>query len=456
MAFPFTLTTPTEGSFELLDASGTIVPAMGGPGGSGPPPALLVTDWWVDPVAGDNANDGLTPGTAVKTVMGGIVPKWETTAPVLPQSVTIHFLNDETPGQELISLVITMTGVGSMFSMLGEYRQVNGPTTLAAVTPKNRGGGVLLAVTLTDAFAPQAGQFVNNTDKGSRAPVYVNGGTMCQPLTSFALGAPFAPPSEDDSWAPGDACVVERPLNVNVISITVIGAGTFNCQALKWIDPSGVVGSTFSAFRSFDSGSQDTFIDWQVETLHFCTTTNLLFMTSCLELGNSELFWGETGAGDFVILGGAYQNPLGNTPGGIPAAGGIFFDSDVILAPQGVAEFGGSVLFGLVYITTPVVPIFLFGQMVTQPFFNGSNIIWGNGGIGMRQGGKAFMGFGGTWAGTWQSSGAMSIDGGGPAAAFNRVTGAWTAGININPANVDANDGLCNPVTGSAWTFLGG
>src|SRR5271169_2286487 len=69
-------------------------------------PAWLVPNWYVNWLTGNDANDGLTPATAVKTIADGIVfSKWRTNEPQLRVGITrIHVLAAEPVGAELIVL----------------------------------------------------------------------------------------------------------------------------------------------------------------------------------------------------------------------------------------------------------------------------------------------------------------------------------------------------------------
>lgn len=455
MAFPFALRVPTKGDFQLLDASGEVVPAMGADLSS---PALLVADWWVDPVAGDNANDGLTAGTAVKTVMGGLVPKWETSSPVFPQSVTIHFLNDETAGQEEISLIVTLPKEGTIFSLLGRYVPL-ATTTLLGVTAKDPAANQPLEVSLTDGFALLSGMFVRNVDKPSRALV-VNSGAppvfiMAQPLTL----APTTP-TEVDSWAPGDHVAIERPLRVNVVSLQVEGAGALSCQALSFIDPSGAAGTTACTYTALGAGP-DTFRDWTTETLygHGALSAAATY-TNCGGLLGSRCNF--AGSAPLALLGGFYTfvntavTPpwQANNPGTTLDAACVL-DLDIVLSLASTSVLAGSITMGSVCALTPGAPFLsVTGRvMLHVSALSGSNpAFYGNCGVDCLEGGKFTVQTELTFTGIYFATGFQTVDGGNTVSlAVDFTTGAWTAGVVINPANIDANHGIGNPITGSAW-----
>jgi hypothetical protein len=397
--------------------------------------------------------------------MAGIVPKWGTSNPTLPQSTTIHFLNDEAPGQEAISLAVRLPNENTAFTLLGQYRVIDGPTTLSAVTPKNRNAPQLLVVALTDGFPLVAEMFVHNTTQGSRATVYLDGGTMTQPFPALVLGSVTVPGSEDDSWAMGQTVVVERPLDVNVLDITVEGAGVIVFQALRLVDPSGSPGNTHARIvNAASSASGGSFIaDCAVETALFvsCGLTGIVWWVNTVQIPtNPEVFLSGQNGGDQVVLGGAYTEFFSSFSGGASfLGGGLILDGDVILGQTCFVT--GPATYGFVYIDESganfphqlqVGPV-----IMGDPLFFGSAATWGSADVQLSLGCKAYMSLGGLWVNTWLSSGHQLIDnGGGHASAFNTTTGIWTGNVVISAANIDANVGLCNPVTGTAWAFQSG
>jgi hypothetical protein len=190
------------------------------PGGSGgnpsvnPPASWLVSDWYVDPVNGNENNAGTTSGAPVKTIEGGIVPKWQTPSPILPQNTMIHLLNPETLGQENAVISPVMVG-GSWLAIVGTKAQV-ATFNLGTVTPKNRNTPELLASTGFTASGLAAGQLVVNTSRNNSEAwiqsISVGTAALTQPLMSMtaATGAQIVPavPNEVDTWATGDTVIV--------------------------------------------------------------------------------------------------------------------------------------------------------------------------------------------------------------------------------------------------------
>jgi hypothetical protein len=98
--------------------------AVGGAGGGDfpspvvPNPSWLQANWYVNPVTGNDSASGTSPATAVKTIVGGIVARWGTTAPTLAQNTTIFLLESETIDQEYVVLEPVLVGAVS-FAIIG-------------------------------------------------------------------------------------------------------------------------------------------------------------------------------------------------------------------------------------------------------------------------------------------------------------------------------------------------
>lgn len=463
----FLVSSNQGGNYDLALANGgdlqvqdiTTVPPAGTPG------ALLQAQWYVDPINGVETNAG-TITAPVKTVMGGIVPKWGTNEPVFPPSVPlvqINFLNDETLGQEVIVLRPTMTAIAAIFAIVGQFTQI-GTGSLGVTTPKNRAAGQRLTTLLNVATGvpPVAGQFVRNTTAGklSRAPLFSGGiGVMCQPFVPAPAAAPNAPlaPVEVDTWAAGDTVVYERPTKINLGEITATFTGNFNAagsaQAILWIlafeclDLTGAVGNSNCIFQCF--GGQGDVRNCIVDPAIISNTIGGL-SASGLSYTGSYLAstFGNAFAGATFIRGG------GNA-GSAQCAGQIAFNDDTIIGSEIDASGSGDAInLGNVYVTASLKPGAggVNGSQVT--FVNddtGSAALYGPATVQMRAGSSMSHAPGGlgpaTFVACLLNSGAITIDS--SATASQYVAGVWTAGIAITPANLDLHGGLLNPVTGT-------
>ena len=176
-------------------------------------PFWLQAAWFVDPVNGHDsaAGDAAHP---VKTIMGGIVARWGTRAPVLPQTTTITVLGDETIDQEEVVLEPILVD-GSNFVLLGTLSPVV-TFPLGAVTPKSETspGNDLGAAGFVDPSI-RVGELVVNTTRGSSAVIdalAAGTATLTQPMTNASLTTVTAlpAPAADNGWAMGDSVTVYR------------------------------------------------------------------------------------------------------------------------------------------------------------------------------------------------------------------------------------------------------
>jgi hypothetical protein len=234
--------------------------ASGNPSSVIPNPTWSQANWYVDPVAGNDGNSGLSPATAVKAITGGIIYKWGTREPILQQNTTIFLLKSETLNQEAAALAPIMV-FGSVFGIVGTPLFVT-TMVLGTVTAKNRSTPQLLTSTGFGGPGLAVGQLVINTSRGnSRAFIQaISGGTatFCQPMAqlSIADAAAFpAPcPQENDSWTTGDTVNVYTVPALNIKELNPRGGDSLNgtnggswwMQYIQVLYTSGVVGnSTF-------------------------------------------------------------------------------------------------------------------------------------------------------------------------------------------------------------------
>lgn len=188
---------------------------------------LAQTDWYVDWVNGNDLNDGLTPATAVKTIMTGIVDnKWGTNQPNLPNGTTIHLLSSQPNGAEYINLY-PRCEYGN-FAIVGTPTLV-GNVTLGVVTAKNRAANQSLAI--AGFTGKNAGQLIVNTTRGnSTSIIYSIAGdvaSLLQPVAPMTLGsstAYFPVPALHDDWTAGDVVQVYDLPHINLVDISCRGS----------------------------------------------------------------------------------------------------------------------------------------------------------------------------------------------------------------------------------------
>jgi hypothetical protein len=434
---------------------------------------LTQAAWYVDPVGGKDTNPG-TLASPVKTVMGGIVPKWGTNRPNLPQNTNITFLNSETVNQENIALDITLTDGATVFGILGAYVPHGAATTLSSVTAKNRATATRLSVHLTAPPAGLAiGQFIHNTTKGSRATIVAIAGavlTMSQPLTAAAIGNVFAVPAEDDTWAATDHVQVEIPLSINLTRLTVSAGNlditnkTPTLQALNFLDSSG--NGNGSVTLNVECGVvQDVTSAASLESqaASYVAVNFSSFLNRNFNTGQPGVFIGgfassePPGVGESSSFGPAF---LGGFIEYLIVAGFCGLDFDVQVVNANISS--GTIVAGLYYIgaalyignvsNSGLATFYGGGQLTIDELASGELIVWGPGQITLGLQSNINVSFT-TYTDSFLQTGAFALFLGNSgtslaAAAFNQVTGAITTGIEITPANIDAKGGLFWPLTG--------
>jgi len=407
-------------------------------------PALLVPTWYTDAIFGDDGNSGTSNLSPVKTVMGGIVPKWNTDSPNLPQSTSIFFLNSQTLGQEQI-IISPKMGNNANFSFLGQYVP-KGTTTIATLVPKNYSTPQILTITLTVPPAGiSPGWLIHNITRGSRATVITNtGGTlvMSQPLVANVLGI-GAIESEDDTWAITDTVIVETKLDINLRYLNLLLSTSFNSkgliQALNVLDNSGIGNSTFT----IESDGGPIFaIDWGVEAKGFFCA---------LDLTGGDAFCqnvycpNEISFGQSALLGGFCQTYIAVSKeesliDNDPVIGNIIGDSATELS-IGRAYFG----FNATNHPIAAAPLILIASHI----FTSSPIWWGTGQLFVSAGGKVGMRDTLNFVDVFKFTGGIDMDGLSTGNTYDPTTGVWTPNVAITPANLDTFKAITNPQTGS-------
>ena len=444
----------------------------------------LVTSWTVDPVNGSDLDGAGTSLSPVKTVMGGLDTKlsgqgiWH-----LPNGTKISFVNPETVNQENISLDVSL-GAGNLpFSLLGAYTAVGAATTIATLTAKNVATGTLLQVTLT-AGSPAVGQFVHNTTNASRAQIQSISGstlTLTQPLSLQTLGGSYTRPSEVNTWAAGDAIQLEQPTSINLTRLTVRrtrGPGAINLpytlQAVALLDSSG---GSFDGIATLDDPYGCSADVLSSDTLYLPSSCHVLIGLMAGP-GDGDLIQSPTvvveglaPAMQMDVDGASPFGPLffGGFIASLIATGGaqVYCDFDLQLGTGAIA--GGSTLQAFtLYIATQLyvgscspaasTQVQGPGTLVIPNFgysaFFSAGRIWGPGEPTFGQNGcSCNQNQNGTYTQQWLFTGAANVVVGPgntqtTAASWNTSTGAYTTGVAITPANLDADGGLFWPPQG--------
>lgn len=417
------------------------------------PTAWTQADWYVDWAAGNDKNPG-TPALPVKTIAGGIVAKWGTDSPELPQTTTIHLVNSQPVGAEQVVLEPTMLGQSQL--VFAGNPSVNGAAfALGAVTAKNRATNTLLQIAGFAGKTP--GQLVINPARGnSRCMILaVSGGgvaTLTQPLEPVTPGvttAYFATPAERDDWALGDVVQVYDTTTVNLIDIAAHGTETnpaYTAGAAVWFqglhipDPSGTVGT--DCFCPEFEGGYVLFSDCFVEMFGQMQPTT--FLNSCINtmFANGGQFEETYFAGGTITgtYGGFFQHQN-------------WMDGDFILDTPSSGT-------GLIY--AGFVAISAAGAMILHPGTSmevrtnqypaaTGGVLYGAGSLSL-QANSSFVRRNPTpnWV-TCLRVATLSMAGGAAGASGYIGGGLFTDGVAITPANMDVYGGLQVLPTGARF-----
>lgn len=190
-------------------------------------PYLSVAAWYIDPqnttTHASDSNSGTDSSHPLLT-WGQIISRYGTNAPLLSAGVTYNFLSGQTTGADVISTCAFQVADGGNLILQSPLPTPQQTGTLSSVVQKSRTSQQRLTVTL-GASGAAANDLIVDTTRGSRALLasLVSGDTwiVTQPLT--ALTVPPGTPSEDDTWADGDAYSVYVLPSLNVACLGVAG-----------------------------------------------------------------------------------------------------------------------------------------------------------------------------------------------------------------------------------------
>jgi len=196
-----------------------------------PNPSWSQPTWFIDPSGGNDANDGYTVSTPVKT-WAQIISRFGTYSPLLTQNTTFTFLSNHTDNTDPVIFTPYLGGTGITVIITGVLNTSNQVSTgpLSGLIAKNRNTGTLLAAALTNNPVP--GWFVHDINNDGYCWVYKNPSpnvaTLSQPMESSvsALAADNASPSEIDSTATNDIYIAYEPIHVNIMQITTQSSGS--------------------------------------------------------------------------------------------------------------------------------------------------------------------------------------------------------------------------------------
>jgi hypothetical protein len=379
-------------------------------------PAWAQQNWYVDYLRGKDSNDGLTPSTAVKTVMGGVVARWETISPLLFNTTTIHILNSEPPDSEAIALSPTM--LSGSFSLQGEPVATSG--TLLSVTAKNRSANQPLEI--TSSLTLSSGDYVRNVTPGkesiARVRTVSTSSVMTQPVTLLSVSDDPYSAAEVDTWAPGDSVEVFRPFDLNVTHFApVIASSSSSSQA--WIRMINLLAP--SADDRTLSAPQSS-----APQVVYCCDVSVSLTSPYAVIIGSALLGSAFLSGQTYIFGGM-----------VGSAANVSLWSEAGVGGDLAIESGGS-LFG-VGIDNNIGNLEIEGVFQVDGFIVFFETLWGSGEITV--GGTLWAELGTPWADSVFVP-TIFLQGLAVGSSFNTTSNTWTSGIAVTPANIDANHGL--------------
>lgn len=439
---PLSSATPTVGQFITWDGY-TWKPTYGLPSSF-----LTQAHWYVDWNIGNDSNPG-TQALPVKTVMGGIVPKWGTSRPVLPQNTTVHMVNSQPLNGEKIIIEPTMINE-STFTIVGTPK-LSISKTLGAVTAKNRSTKTLLQAAGFTGYT--VGQMVVNNTHPSHAIIIAIAGdiaTLAQPLVPLINGVDTAywpTPAEVDTWTVGDSIsIYDLPL-VNLIDVTCKGSEmnpTYSVGGILWIesvyvpDQSGTPGVTtfLPAFAAGLVMLQDVWVQ------AYFMTSPIGFVST---LVNCLLQWGAQF--DYtMMLGGAVSNF------GVQFEVVNWIDADAII--DAASANSGFLYSGLLCIDATGSLIMHPGSSmeIRQNVLPATGFIWGAGALNLQGNSSVVRRLPtASWA-TSLNITTLTLPGNATTGtAYNSITGLWTSGIALTSANLDGYHGLQDPRAGARF-----
>jgi hypothetical protein len=381
--------------------------------------------WFIDPVAGDDANDGLTSGTPVQHY-AEVVRRWQTTAPVLGQDTTITFLDDQPDTTDPVVLQSQQgQGTGTTTIQGGLKAQTGGMGTFTAVTVRNRATGARWQITdgskAANFWAAYVGMFVHDTTADAWFWVVEDLGGASAIITEPMASAIGNPTPAQVVISNGDSYEIFAPIRVNLVrndAMTKSGSAPVVNQIWAF-------GAPFTA--SLDSLGGLFLAECRIDS--FWDSTEIQNIANCYLFGVA--FRGS------YIAGGIITFEL-SVAGGAPNV----IDGDcLVMAPA--LGINGVLTVGAAYfansLDVPNMNSLGDGQamlIVSDGALYGTAALWGPAAISVHTGGD--VGYvAPTAVSAFLQAGAMTIDGSGTASNYDPGTGLWASGIAITPANLD-------------------
>jgi hypothetical protein len=411
-----------------------------------PNPSWSQTIWYIDPQStfgGNDANDGLTASTPVKT-WAQVILRFGTYSPLLNQNTTFIFLSNHTDNSDPVIFTPYLGGNGINVVITGVLNSSNQVSTgaFSGLIAKNRNTGTLLTTTLTNA--PVSGWFVHDTTNDGYCWVYKNPSSnvavLSQPMESSvsAIGIGNAFPSEINNTDGYDIYIAYEPVHVNITQITTQSsaseesytAGRVIIQNLVIFDP----GSDDN--DSVILGNYVALVETRIDRYSVIYQTELsseLPILNCF-IGNAVI--SATALLQGGILGRAYDAvAVEITQGFYPQ-----LDADIILAYDLVALC--NLYVGYYYIEQGA-NLFAYPTSKIEcidSYVDGYGAVWGPGNINVESIYRYNNPIDNTAVGYFKNTGGITINSKSTAYSFDPSgNGIWRNRIPITPAQLDAS-----------------
>ena len=294
-----------------------------------------------------------------------------------------------------------------------------------------------------------AGMVVHNNTSGSYAFIQsVNAGvaTMCQPFSDAQVTTPgrFAP-TIPTTWTTGDSLTVYNiPPACNLKTWRATGGDVLGSAAsLAWTQFIQIadIGSTTSAFLSFNDNAQTTFslcyFGPRVFIESFGGRNYDTMLLGCFFASNL------TTSGTLGLFGGCIQGNWTNLGVQLGA-------TDCNLIVMGTVGLYGLTTIGSVHFAGVTVTMDSNALLRIQNITTGAGpFVWGAASLVLLPGAVYFNQSGTTFAASLLLNGALKL--GAATTGSKYAAGVWTDGITITAANLDTNNGLQDPATGARF-----
>ena len=423
------------------------------------------TDLYWDPANVSLAASDANPGTLAAPVFtfAELVRRWGSRSPTIPGGQTLHVMSSQTAGVDPVGVFKPNCPTG-LWKMLGTLTQVGGNFAAGAVTTIVRGNpGNDFEVAGMPAGAA-AGQILFDLNANSYCiidSVAAGTATCTSPQAAAGLTTPtnqvltttFV--ADQGSWAMNDVCGVLLPATiyadeyspcVGELSAVPGTQGMSWTQGIHFGDASGTAGNSRTTHRPV---GQFVFslCTWDacVEMLSGAAPLSSISGPQTADhLASCRLIGGGRFSGNLEFWGCAVR---------YPTADAVFedrcvFQHDTILV--GGMIFVGPVSAYSVHFPTGSPTIEGGNFFMRTDGTNGA--IWGAATLFLYAGAHVVNRTGGTWANNFLIASKLTSASLTTASAYVPGTGLWTGAIAISAANIDANGGLVEPVSGAGYS----